>query len=784
MIGSMTYRSVRLARVPRVLLLLSVLFVAVAAPAAAQNATLSGRVIEPGGAGVADVTVAVTELRTGQRTATLSAADGEYSISGLAAGTYRLTVDGAGYENMRAGEVTLTAGQTLHHPIRLRVHTLEDVVVTAGTTNAAIVAADIERWQAADLADVFRPVPSVSVGGSVGVAQKIYLRGLEDTHLNVTVDGAALTGTLFHHIGRVSVEPELLERVEVQAGAGEATAGFGAIGGAIRFQTRDAQDLLAPGQQVGALIRAGAFTNEGYRTSVSAFGRLHDDWGLLASYVLVDRDNMQDGDGNEMFGTSAEQRLAFVKLSGAPTERQRVSLSYEHRDEEGEFGQRPNWPVMEGESLFPGDAGRRTATASYSLDLNGAVLLEANGYGTRSEFTQDRYDRWGRYGAEMETWGFDLRNTSHLGPNRLTYGVEHRSDRVTSRYLADAEVWSEWAWDPEVGHFVEEGDLYGAYLQNHLRIAAPLLLSAGVRYDSYALEQVTYDDETSSSGFSGNVGLRFEPHPHLSLSAGVAQAMRGKEVGDAFTLERRPGRISLAPDLDPERVTNAEVGGVWDDGRLTASASLYRMSIDDVIQDQLGGGPPPQDAVYYENIGTLESEGLELGLGYALERVRGRIFFTTYEAELNDNAVEGYEHIGLANASGDKWDLSLTWLPTPVLELGWNSTFVAGMEDIEVLHRALEIGWIDALQTVDKPDAHRIAVGRKPRDKIRRQGEHVGLRRFDNADRADHLVVERHLDVGGRRISGPAAASAHVRIESAPERAWNRGPHVPVRDFV
>jgi len=64
-----------------------------------------------------------------------------------------------------------------------------------------------------DLADLFRGVPSVSVGGGVGVAQKIYVRGLEDSLLNVTIDGAPQRGTLFHHIGRVTIEPELLETV-------------------------------------------------------------------------------------------------------------------------------------------------------------------------------------------------------------------------------------------------------------------------------------------------------------------------------------------------------------------------------------------------------------------------------------------------------------------------------------------------------------------------------------------------------------------------------------------
>src|SRR5690606_39097062 len=112
---------------------------------------------------------------------------------------------------------------------------LETMVVVGSTTNIDIDAEQLELQQALDLADVFRMEPSVSVGGSLGIAQKVYIRGMEDTLLNITVDGAPQTGTLFHHIGRVSVEPELLRQVEAQTGAGEATSGFGSIGGAIRF---------------------------------------------------------------------------------------------------------------------------------------------------------------------------------------------------------------------------------------------------------------------------------------------------------------------------------------------------------------------------------------------------------------------------------------------------------------------------------------------------------------------------------------------------------------------
>src|SRR5690606_37146473 len=107
--------------------------------------------------------------------------------------------------------------------------------------------------------------------------------------------------------------------------------------------------------------------------------------------------------------------------------------------------------------------------------------------------------------------GFDLRNTSSVGPHEIIYGVDHRDDNVKSEYVEDPAVWAEWAWDPEIGRFEEAGKVWGAYLQNHLRLADPLTVSLGVRYDDYALEQMTYGDETSSDGFSGNLGLQYEP---------------------------------------------------------------------------------------------------------------------------------------------------------------------------------------------------------------------------------------------------------------------------------
>jgi hemoglobin/transferrin/lactoferrin receptor protein len=563
---------------------------------------------------------------------------------------------------------------------------IERVVVVGQTTNTEITPEELEKYQANDLSDIFRLVPSVSVGGSLGIAQKIYIRGMEDTLLNITVDGAPQTGTLFHHIGRVSIEPELLKEVEVQAGAGEATSGSGAVGGAIRFKTKNVGDLLEAGEQFGGTVKAGYFSNDGYKTSGTFYGALTDDWGLLGSYTYVDRENMQDGDGNELHGTAAEQSLAFFKLNGDISENQTLTLSYESRNEEGEFGQRPNWPTLQDQVLYPVDAERETIVLNHQWLVSDFINLESTIYHTESSVEQNVYNRWGRYGGDMKSIGFDLRNTSNLDTHSFSYGVEYREDEVNAKSLeADSD-----------GGATEEGQVLGIYFQDHWQLFDDLLLSFGVRYDQYDLDQVTYGNKTDSDGVSPNIGLVYDISENWQLNLGYAEAMRGKEVGDSFTIESGSDWTSIDPELKPEQVENTEVALTYHNENWQVIATVYQSNIDDVILDQLGRG------VYFENVGKLETSGFELKAGYGFENLSIFASYSNNDAELNGNTVEGYEHIGLANARSDTLGLNIRYELSENIEFGWNYTYVTDLNDIEVLQRAVEIRWIDSTQTIDK----------------------------------------------------------------------------------
>ncbi|RJG40192.1 TonB-dependent receptor domain-containing protein [Motilimonas pumila] len=561
-------------------------------------------------------------------------------------------------------------------------NTPETIVVVGELTNFEVTDEELKKYQANDLADIFRTVPSVTVGGSLGVAQKIYVRGLEDTFLNVTVDGAPQTSTLFHHMGRLSIDPYLLKSVEVQAGAGEATSGAGAIGGAIRFKTKDIDDLLDPGKSIGGLINASYFSNDGYRAGGSFYGRIKDTWGMLGSYTYVDNNIMQDGHGDDIPGSASERKLGFFKVNGDLTDNQSLTFSYENRIEEGDFAQRPNWPATEDATLYPLELERDTFILNHQLLGNQYVNLETTLYHTTAEVVQDIYDRWGQYRGKVSSVGFDLRNTSDIAEHSVTYGVEYRSDEAKAGSLeADS-----------TGDVKEDGDVLGLYVQDHWQLHPSLLLSYGLRYDRYDMKQHATGVSVDSDGFSPNIGFNFEFADYWMLNAGYAQAMRGKQIGDTFTLESK----AVDPDLKPEEVENIEVGIEFQKGNFIASATVFQSTIDNVINTPIGSHQ-------YENVGKLKTEGYELKAEYWYGDLYAVASFNSYDSELNGHTVEGYEHNGLGNSRGDTFGLNLAYNVTPDIELGWNFTYVADLDNIEVLHRAVDIGWIDEVQTIDKP---------------------------------------------------------------------------------
>ena len=552
---------------------------------------------------------------------------------------------------------------------------LEPIEITAERTtdsDAVVTEESIENYQASDLADVFAGQPEVAVGGSVGIAQKVYVRGLEDPLLNVTIDGATQAGALFHHTGRLAVEPELLKRVEVEAGAGRATSGAGALGGSLRFVTKDPEDLLRPGEQVGALVKFGSYSNtDGYRASTTLFGRLNDRWSTLVSVNQSDHERFKDGDGKRIPGTDSRQQLGFAKIVGHLPGDQTLKLSHEVRTDEGERPQRPQWQISSFNRLYDLDGRRDTTTVNYGFAPSGNPLVDLGltVYYTESELEQNVADRWGRYFGFTRSIGGDLRNSSALGSHTLTYGVDYREDRVNAGGAADRKAEE------------ESGTVTGVYLQDDYWVTDALLLSAGVRYDDYQLDD-NNDQSFSDSDVSPNANVAWEVIDGLTLKAGYAEAFRGPSTHDTFKIDRAQND----PDLKGEKARNREVGFDYIYQNFTVSGEVYRSEIQDAIADPLSG------PVIYQNIGDLESDGYRIGTTYHWQGLQAGLSFHSNDAEVNGEPLTVYVHNLLGNSMGDTWvaDLSYRWDRN--LEFGWQGRFVQGIDGLET-----------SVGTIDKP---------------------------------------------------------------------------------
>ncbi|MCC6415641.1 MAG: TonB-dependent receptor plug domain-containing protein, partial [Opitutaceae bacterium] len=296
---------------------------------------------------------------------------------------------------------------------------------------------EIARTNAVDLAQLFANQSTLAVGGGAPQAQKIYVRGFEDVLLNVTLDGAPQAGELYHHQGRLQLEPDFIKSIQLDAGAGAATAGAGALTGALAVTTKDAFDLLVPGQRFGLSTRATYAANgdNSWRGTASLYGKLSDQTGLVVGYSRQSGDDYEDGNGHIVIPTAFDHTRGYAKLNGRFGAHE-ASLAYERVHDTGTYYERPNFVNFTGTYILSDhDLNRETLTYNHRFNPDDdRVDARATVYWTANDFLNRRNTTKALYGqGDFTSYGFDLRNTTTWERHAATYGVEFRHDDAFGR---------------------------------------------------------------------------------------------------------------------------------------------------------------------------------------------------------------------------------------------------------------------------------------------------------------------------------------------------------------
>lgn len=596
---------------------------------------------------------------------------------------------------------------------------------------------DLSDRQSNSMADVFATQPDVNVGGGGMMAQKIYVRGIEDRLLRVTIDGAAQNGNAFHHQGNTIIDPGMLKQVEITKGSANASAGPGALAGAISMTTKDASDLLEKGQNFGAYVASSFYTNFGVRENLSVYGRTKH-FDALAYYTYQNIFYYRDGDhtfknlfhpseDDKVLGSPSQQNNVLLKANAYINEKDKITITYNLTRDNA------TRPFRANVTNPPADSQEEKVDFAQELfhhiDSNNNVSLEYNHEGDKNfgapkvkliaygsirnihltplfDPTQAKTeDGTSLHEADPEgstprniflnNIGMDLKISHPITEdykNTFDYGLDYQNMTVMDKQ--DEVVY------PQRGRGQENSNIIGAYIQANYAFLKSLSIGAGSRYDVY-----TYYDKNSQNhltqGFSPSVAILYNPIEPLDMKLSYAYVTRGALPGDALLIN---SETIIDPHLKSEKGQNVEFDIDYTQEYFSFRGAVFYQVISDFINSygSLDDNPSLADS---EGIGgrvdglrtnlkdSINIFGYELGATFNYENflasfgfsrsyptVRGQLIQDTYEL----GATTGNNYVLKFQYTFDNIGLDLAWMSRFVQDIHYDGYDIYNKETLPV----------------------------------------------------------------------------------------------------
>src|SRR5262245_16312216 len=222
--------------------------------------------------------------------------------------------------------------QTLLEPITVLATKTIEKTIDALAMVSSVRQEQIEQLQPQKTSDLFFGLPSVWFRERADTPETaINIRGLQDFgRVAVVIDGARQNFQRSGHNanGQFFLDPELIADVDVARGPVTNIYGSGAIGGVVSFRTKDAQDILRPGEKVAGLANTGFGTNQ-WRGFGSFFGaaRPTDNVDVIMGGVYRGIAPFKDGHGDIVPNSGYVDAAGLGKLTVRPADGHEVKLS-------------------------------------------------------------------------------------------------------------------------------------------------------------------------------------------------------------------------------------------------------------------------------------------------------------------------------------------------------------------------------------------------------------------------------------------------------------------------
>ena len=540
---------------------------------------------------------------------------------------------------------------------------------------------DISVKQADHLSDLLRDIPGVDVGGTHSVTQRINIRGLNETGLDIRLDGASQYASMFHHIGNLTLNPDIIQMADVQVGNNSVRSA--AVGGSVSFETKNALDLLRAGEDFGMRVYGGYGSNAYRQGSVTAYGRLSDKVDAMVYGYTIDRDNFDDGDGQQTFGSDGTVSDMLVKFGMEPSFGHRFELSHDHHRDKGDYSPRPDMAGsanagLSGDLELPTEYTRDTTSLRYQYDAGGNTTANATLYRNAMELNRDESgaiswpgNRRSDNTAEAENLGATLELTSLAElagmQHELTYGALYNRQESRAQYGNDP--------------WIDENAISTAgYAEDRIHLTDRLAVTPGVRYDHFKRNAETGSDTFHDVTWA--LAADFAVTDSLTLFASARELFKPPQLLESFVYYQNT--TVLADDIKEQSGLNKEIGARYQqqfgEHRLSANLTLFQTDLDDYFANTYDA---VADGYIIGNNGDVEIEGFEASVGYGYAEFNSRLSYAKSDADNKTNNTPALDYNGRSMDMGDSIALNLSYyFPAVGVETGWNSQWVLTEDNV------------------------------------------------------------------------------------------------------
>lgn len=616
------------------------------------------------------------------------------------------------------GAQTAAAQDTNEDQKRDRVTVLQRLVVGAGVDKVAIDTPqavtvveqeEIDEEQAVTVGDVLKRIPGVNTSGSDRIfGQTFNIRGIgapesanEEGRIIVTVDGVNKYYEQYRMGGFFS-DPELYKRVEVLRGPASSTLyGSGALGGVIRFETKDASDFIAEGDTGALRIKGGYNSNrDGWLGSAIFAQRLNENAEFLFAGNYRRADAYRDGNGNVIPSSDFSAWSGLVKGTFNVGEEGTLRLSYQQWDSDADdqdyaqVGTQPTFGTVDRHVID------RTLVANYENPFSDNDMLDLKVQASFSDTTVEQRDASGNpmfgltcatsnlfcdadYG--YQTWQFNVENTSEWHgenwENYLTYGWQNAYQIRTAEAVGPMSDAVPYEFHPEGKDFKT-----GVFVQNEFVWDERLTITPGMRIDWHQLtpdEAVVGGEKTDDFAFSPKIAAHYRFNENFAVFGSIAHTERFPTLDETFSTSSSSTTFNPSLGLEKERSNNFELGfavSAYDLVQPGDSLQLKTTGFYNDIRDLIALNPDlvpgPNDRPGFVNIGHAEIYGAEVELAYDSDYVF---------------ANAGYAYLVGKDLDDDVYlttiaphELSFTLggkMPQHGLKFGWKARIVAAPQD-------------------------------------------------------------------------------------------------------